>query len=34
MEPYQDGNYGEFGGVYLPEGLASFMADLAAKYRE
>jgi len=34
MEPYQDGNYGEFGGVYLPEGLASIMADLAAKYSE
>lgn len=34
MESYQDGNYGEFGGVYLPEGLASIMADLAAKYSE
>lgn len=34
MEPYQDGNYGEFGGVYLPEGLALIMADLAAKYSE
>ena len=32
MEPYQDGNYGEFGGVYLPEGLTSIMAGLAAKY--
>jgi len=34
MESYQDGNYGEFGGVYLPEGLASIVADLAAKYSE